>query len=90
MFVKREKYENLKKENENLKTKVAALEQLAEERIKKINEMQEGHLCDGPYCSSCEFFGGDRLRRVGGVFVVTDRCCLKDVPCPDFKQAKIL
>jgi hypothetical protein len=86
-FVTKKTHDELLERAERLGRKVDEhLEEIIRLR-KKISELENGSRTTGRYCTHCENYGGDKiLLRKDGV-VTTDRCCLKEVPCPDFERS---
>lgn len=85
-FVAKKTHDELLERAERLGRKVDEhLEEISRLR-KKISELESGSRTTGKYCAHCENYGGDKLEWRNGVVVATDRCCLKEVPCPDFER----
>lgn len=61
------------------------IEEIARLR-KEIKERENGGRIRGPHCSHCKHYGGDRLDYRNNVVVISERCCLKSVPCRDFER----
>lgn len=80
------KVKELAREIEKLKNELRMKEMTITKLEAKVDALTNGRRCSGPYCDHCENCGPGKIENIRAGVVITEKTCLPDVPCPDFKR----
>lgn len=80
------KVKELEREIEKLENELQMKEMTITKLEAKVDAMVNGRRCAGAYCTHCENCGPEKISNMRGHIIFTEKTCLLDVPCPDFKR----
>ena len=84
----RKKVAELECKIKELEDELNYYKKLSDHQGEQLVKMTRKRRCEGRYCNYCENCGPEKVIAMHGCRCYTERTCLLDVPCPDFKHRR--